>query len=392
MGPRGRGAANRRREADWCRCRSRAPDLAASRRDWRGIRLRRSSYACSVRACKRARPLARRVEPSGPASCGRPATSPGGAHRRAEGEDVAEFGIICPVRAHPDPVGCAARRIRIDERVVASYVDRLGVEVADPRDGVRSRAQQVAMRTRASEDAVEDVRSPGSIAPCEPLSLADSLCPEHDALVDRGQDVPAGYYWHYRRSGRRDTGRGSRSAGRKHDREDERHHDPPRPYRMVGRRGQTRAQPAEKRRDEERDRRKEKQVRGPCRHQEAPERIRLDVCAFVEPLDQNECAEPSRQEAGDCATPDAEHGEKSGKRSPLRKPGTPEELSELIHLVAPVIDVEVDVLVDGKVECNRRGACGEASLPDREERERTERTLLPEREYEQACRDGRSER
>ena len=66
------------------------------------------------------------------------------------------------------------------------------------------------------------------------------------------------------------------------------------------RQGRRRRQPPEstsKRRHEERDRREEEQIRGPGRHEQPPERVRLDVGARREALYDEERTQPARRGA-----------------------------------------------------------------------------------------------
>ena len=121
-------------------------------------------------------------------------------------------------------------------------------------------------------------------------------------------------------------------------------------------------------------------------------RRRQNVFAWMsgssgEALHEEERAEPAREQACDRAAPDAQHGQQPGERRPLCQAGAPEELAEVVHLLAPVLEVELDVAVD--VECDDGSRSGrDPDLLHREQRELPERALLPEGQDE----DGRDDR
>ena len=72
---------------------------------------------------------------------------------------------------------------------------------------------------------------------------------------------------------------------------------------------------------------------------------------------------------------------------PLGEPSTPEELAQLIHLQAPVLEVELEVAVEPEVGRNRQGAGGQLRLVQRERRDLAQPLHLPEQEDEKR-RDG----
>ena len=107
------------------------------------------------------------------------------------------------------------------------------------------------------------------------------------------------------------------------------------------------------------------------------------------PFTSEERGEPAAEERGDGRSPDTKDGEQAGERRPLGEPRAPEELAQLIHLQAPVVEVELDVAVD--VERDEPRAGRHSHLPEREHRKLAEAALLPEHEHEQARDDRGSE-
>ena len=114
------------------------------------------------------------------------------------------------------------------------------------------------------------------------------------------------------------------------------------------------------RRDEQRDRGEEQEIRGPRGHQQPPERAGLDRRERREALHDEERGEPAAEEGCDRAAPDAYDREQPGERRPLGEPLAPEELAERVHLVAPVLEVEVEVAVELQVDREVARACRHA--------------------------------
>ena len=107
-------------------------------------------------------------------------------------------------------------------------------------------------------------------------------------------------------------------------------------------------------------------------------------------LHEDERCEPAGQERTDCTAPHPEDCEQAGERRPLREPCAPEELAQVVHLLAPVIEVELDVPVD--VDCHDSGgACREPDLLEREHGKLAEPALLPDGEHEQRGHDRGTE-
>ena len=147
------------------------------------------------------------------------------------------------------------------------------------------------------------------------------------------------------------------------------------------------AEAPRERRDQQRNRGEEQEVRGPRGHEQAPERVRFDVRPGREAFDHEERPEPPRKQCRDRPAPHAEHREEAGEGNPLREPSAPEELAKIVHLLAPVVDVQLEVAIER--ERDRAAARGEPRLLEGESRNLAEAPVLPEDEDEQS-RDRRS--
>ncbi len=80
-------------------------------------------------------------------------------------------------------------------------------------------------------------------------------------------------------------------------------------------------------------------------------------------------------------------GDEPGERRPLDEPLAPEELAELVHLLAPVIEVQVEVAVEVELDRERARPRREPGLLERERRDLAEPAHLPEEQDEQRRRD-----
>ena len=178
------------------------------------------------------------------------------------------------------------------------------------------------------------------------------------SVVDRGEDEVADVVLEDRALGRRRSASAAsahrrRARARCHGRDG---HQPAATHGSRLRCVDPSPRAASERRHEQRDRGEEEQVRGPRGHQQPPEGVGLDRRTGEKPFTTRNAASQPAEQRRDRAASHAEDGEQPGERRPLGEACAPEELAELIHLRAPVLEVEVDVSAEVDVERDERCA------------------------------------